>query len=157
MTPGTAKRTTKRQRQLQEREKLRLAAERRTRSVARSSSRVTRLLVFAAVSVVHLVSMEVLRGTVPSFPSFVATIGKFTMVAMVGMEVIVHVAAEVGGSMKPWAGTDEDAAGEPLGAIVAVGSALVGRGFVVSIGTGRGWSDVDADLSFGFGSICYET
>ena len=111
----------------------------------------------AAVFVVHLVSMEVLRGTVPSFPGFVATIGKFTMVAMVGMEVIVHVAAEVGGTMKPWAGTDEDSAREPFGAVVAVGSALVGRGFVIAIRAGRGWSDVDADLSFGFGRTCYET
>jgi hypothetical protein len=110
--------------------------------------------VFAAVSVVHLVSVEVLGGAVPTFPGTLAMVWKLTMVAMVGMEVIVYVAAEVGGAMKPWAGTDEDAAGEPLGAVVAVGSALVGRGFIVSIGAGRGCSDVDADLSFRLGSIC---
>jgi hypothetical protein len=113
--------------------------------------------VSAAVFVVHLVSMEVLGGAVPSFPRLVAAIGKFTMVAMVGMQVIVYVAAEPGGAMKPWAGTDKDAAGEPLGTVIAVGSASVGRGFVVSIGADRGWSDVDADLSFGFGRTCYET
>ena len=79
------------------------------------------------------------------------------MVAMVGVEVIVYVAAELGAAMKPWAGTDEDAAGEPLRAVVAVRSAAIGRRFVISIGADRGWSDVDADLSFGFRSIGYET
>jgi hypothetical protein len=110
-----------------------------------------------AVAVVHLVSVEVLGGAVPSFAGPVATIGKITMVAMLWMEVIVYVAAEVGVTMKPWAGTEEDSAGEPFGAVVAVGSALVGRGFVVAVRAGRGWSDVDADLSLGFGSICCET
>jgi len=101
--------------------------------------------------------MEVLGSAVPSFAGPVATIGKFTMVAMVGMEVIVYVAAEPGGAMKPWAGTDEETAGEPLGTVIAVGGALVGRGFIVSIRTGRCRPDIDADLSFGFGGICYET
>ena len=110
-----------------------------------------------AVAVVHLVSVEVLGGAVPSFARPVATIWKITMVAMFGVEAIVYVAAEVGVAMKPWAGTDEDSAREPFGAVVAVGSALVGRGLIVTIGADWGWSDVDADLSFGFGRICYET
>jgi hypothetical protein len=110
-----------------------------------------------AVAVVHLVSVEVLGGAVPSVTRPVATIGKITMVAMVGVKVIVYVAAEVGVAMKPWAGTEEDTSGEPLGSVITVGGALVGRGFVVAIRTGRGWSDVDADLRLGFGSICCET
>jgi hypothetical protein len=110
-----------------------------------------------AVAVAHLVSPEVVWGAVPSFAGAVATIWKITMVAMLGVKVIVYVAAEVGVAMKPWAGTDEDSAREPFRAVVAVGSALVRRGFVVAVRAGRGWSDVDADLGLGFGSICCET
>jgi hypothetical protein len=110
-----------------------------------------------AVAVVHLVSVEVLGGAVPSFAGPVATIGKITMVAMVGVKVIVYVATEFGAAVKPGARTDEDTSGEPLGSVIAVGGALIGRNFVVAIGADRGWSDVDADLSFGFGSRCYET
>jgi hypothetical protein len=112
--------------------------------------------VSVAVAVVHLVSAEVLGGAVPSVAGPVATIRKITAVAMFGMIVIVYVAAEFVAAMKPGAGTDEDTSGEPLGPVIAVGGALVGRGFVVAVRTGRGWSDVDADLSFGFGSICCE-
>jgi hypothetical protein len=53
-----------------------------------------------AVAVVHLVSVEVLGGAVPSFARPVATIWKITMVAMFGVEAIVYVAAEVGVAMK---------------------------------------------------------
>jgi hypothetical protein len=101
--------------------------------------------------------MEVLGLAVPPVAGPVATIGKFTAVAMVGVKVIVYVAAEFGAAMKPGARTDEDTSGEPLGSVIAVGGALIGRNFVVAIGANRGWSDVDADLSLGFGSGCYET
>ena len=116
------------------------------------------MLVFVdvAASVVHLVSAEVLGGAVPSVARPVATIGKVTVVAVVGVEVIIYVAAELAGAMKPGASAEEDTAGEPLGPVVAVGSATVGRGFVVSIRAGWGGSDVDADLRFGSGSICCE-
>ena len=74
-----------------------------------------------AVAVVHLVSAELLGGAVPSVTRPVATIGKITMVAMLGMEAIVYVATEFVAAMKPWTSADEDTSGEPLGPVITVG------------------------------------
>ena len=61
--------------------------------------------------------------------------------------MIIHLAAEVIVAVKPWAGPDEDAVGEPVRAIVAVGSAGVGSVVVVAVGAIGGDSNVDAYLS----------
>jgi hypothetical protein len=55
------------------------------------------------------------------------------------------MAVEVGRAVKPRAGSEEDAAYEPVGAIVAVGSAVIGWVIEVPIRTNRGRSDAYAD------------
>jgi hypothetical protein len=68
------------------------------------------------------------------------------------MVTVIYVATEVLTAMKPWTGTDEDTTGKPFRTVVAGGSAAIGRGVIVPIGTIRGDSNVDADLSLYFGS-----
>jgi hypothetical protein len=66
--------------------------------------------------------------------------------------MIVHVAVKVLGAVKPWAGTDKDAVGKPLRAIVTVRSATVWRGFKITVRTSGRYADTDADLGLCSGS-----
>jgi hypothetical protein len=92
--------------------------------------------------ITHLVSMEVVEG-------HVSTPRKWTMVAVLWIEVIVNVTMEVGATVEPGAGSDEDASAEPLWPVVSVWSAVV-RGIVeVTIRANRRCSDIDGNLSRG--------
>src|SRR5271168_2314472 len=95
-----------------------------------------------AVSVTHLVAVEVLHvGHV--VVGMIAVVGIWAVVPVVGVVVVIDVAVEVFGAVIPRAGTDEDAAAEPLGPVVPVGSTAVGSGVVVAVGAvGR---DTDGD------------
>jgi hypothetical protein len=73
-------------------------------------------------------------------------------IAVVWIEGVVYVALEVIGAMKPRANADENAAIEPFRAVIAVGNAVIGGVVIVTIGTIRGDSDFDHDLSLCFGS-----
>jgi hypothetical protein len=53
--------------------------------------------------------------------------------------------------MKPRAGANEAVPVKPFRTIVASGSTGIRSDVIVTIGTVRGYSDVDADLSFCFG------
>jgi len=108
----------------------------------------------ATMAVVNLVSMEVLGRAVPPLSRSVAVMWVFTVVAVIRMVMVVNVAMEMLGTVKPWAGTDKDAASKPLGAVVAVGSAAIRRYIVVAVGTNRGYPDADADLGVCPGSTC---
>jgi hypothetical protein len=66
---------------------------------------------------------------------------------MLRVIVVIYVTVEVITTMKPRTGPDEDAGAEPLRTIVAVGSAVVGRGFVVAIRAYGSRPDINADLS----------
>jgi hypothetical protein len=77
-------------------------------------------------------------------------------VTVIRMEMVIYMAAKVGGAVKPWAGTNEDTTSKPFRAIVAVGSTVIGRYIVVAVGAFRGYSDVDRDLGLGFGG-CHES
>jgi hypothetical protein len=48
--------------------------------------------------------------------------------------------------MKPGAGADEDVSGEPLWAVLARRSTVIGGNVIVTIRTFRGYADIDADL-----------
>src|SRR3954452_1619600 len=98
-----------------------------------------------AVAVAHLVSVEVFGSTVPAFVRPVASMGELTTVAMIRMVVVVDIAVEVLRAMKPGAGADEDTTAKPLGAVVTVGSAMIGRDIVVAVGTRGSNTDVDVD------------
>jgi hypothetical protein len=87
----------------------------------------------------HLVPMEVIEGLVSTSP-------KRTTVAVMWIEAVINVSVEVIGAMEPWAGSDEDTAAEPLGAVVPVWSAVVWGVVEVAIRTCRRCSDIDGDL-----------
>jgi hypothetical protein len=113
-------------------------------------------LASAAVTIVNFATMKVLNVAVPSCAGCFAACRHGTVIAVVGVEVVIDMAVEVSGAMKPWAGTDEGSTGEPLGAIVAVGSATVGSSFVVAVGAVRSDPDVDAYLGLCWGGRCSE-
>jgi hypothetical protein len=110
--------------------------------------------VAVAVAIAPLVSVEVLGGTMPPVMRPVAMMRIFTVVAVIRPVAVVDIAVEVFGAVKPWAGADKDAVGKPLRAVIAVGSATVRRGIVVTIRTSGRYTDANADLGLGWGSTC---
>src|ERR1700685_4507369 len=76
----------------------------------------------------------------------VACFGHWPFVAMIRMEVVVHVAPEVRWTMKPGPCADEYAAREPFRPIITVGSAGVGWDIVVTVRTHRRDPDIDGHL-----------
>jgi hypothetical protein len=115
------------------------------------------LAAYVASAVMTFVAMEVFRVAVPAVAGPLAGVGVLAVIAVLGMVGVVDVAVEVLGAMEPGADSDEDAAaGEPLWAVVAVGSAGVGRDFIVSVGAC--WCDADdyAYLGLGSGRGCYK-
>src|SRR5258708_3120853 len=70
--------------------------------------------------ITHLVSAEVIEGPV-------STLRMWTMVAVMRIEAVVHVAVEVVLPVEPGAGSDKHAAVEPLRPVITVGGAVVGR------------------------------
>jgi anti-sigma-K factor RskA len=108
---------------------------------------------YVAVSVTHLVAMEVFHvfGMKISARGF-STGMVWSVIAMLRVVVVVYVTVEVIRAVKPGTRPDEETAAEPLRAVVAVGSAVVGRGFVVAIRAHRSRADVDADLGLRLGA-----
>jgi hypothetical protein len=92
-----------------------------------------------AASITHLVSVEVIEGPL-------STLRMWTSVAVMWIEAVIDVAAEVVGAAEPRAGSDEYAAGEPLGTIVPIWGAVVWGEVVVAIRASRLCSDIDGDL-----------
>ena len=108
---------------------------------------------YVATSIAHLISFEV--GHLVDGPSGFASIAGVrhgASVSMVGMETIIYVTPEVFVAMKPGAGANEDPAGKPFRAVVAVRSTAIRRGVVVTVRAFRGGSDADSDLSIYSGS-----
>jgi hypothetical protein len=114
------------------------------------------LLDVVTVSIVVCGAMEVFGVSVPAFAGFFTTCGVRAVIAMVWVVVVVDGTAEVLGSVEPGAGSDEDSAGEPLGTVVAVWSAGIGRGSVVAVWALRRYADAYCDLGQGLGRSCYE-
>jgi hypothetical protein len=105
----------------------------------------------AAMAVAHFVAFEVF-DVVDGPDGVLAAGGMGAGVPVVGMEMIIDVAVKTLRTVEPGADAEEDSAGKPLRAVVAVGSAVVGRDVVVAIGTdGRG-PNFDGYLSLGSGS-----
>src|SRR5882757_3998331 len=92
-----------------------------------------------AAATTHLVSVEMIEG-------LVSTSRKWTTVAVMWIEAVINIAAEAVSAVEPGAGSDEDAAGEPLGSIVPVWGAVVGRIVEVAIRANRRRSDIDRNL-----------
>jgi len=108
-----------------------------------------------ATPVPRFISFELLRG--PALRcGFFANFRHISLIAVLWIEGVVYLALEVAAAMKPRADADENAAVEPFCSVVAVGNAVIGSVVIVTIGTIRGNSDVDGNLSLYFGSSCYK-
>jgi hypothetical protein len=77
-----------------------------------------------------------------------------SLVAMLRIKVVVHVAVKALRRVRPVAGTDKVTAVEPLGAIVAIGSAVIWRIVVVAIRAAWLRSEVDANGNLRVGLGC---
>jgi hypothetical protein len=73
------------------------------------------------------------------------------------METVIYVALEVARAMKPRASANEDVPAKPFRTVVARRGTAIRSDVIVAIGTFRGYSDVDADLSHRFGGGRGET
>src|ERR1700758_236448 len=93
-----------------------------------------------AYPITHLISMKVIEGPI-------STLRKWTVVAMVRIEAIVHVTVEAMWAMKPGTRSDKDAAAEPFRPVVSVRSAVVWGIVEVTVWASRGHSDIDSDAS----------
>ena len=110
---------------------------------------------YVATPIPRFISMKV--GSVDMLVRPLAPFGHRAFVSVVRMEMVIHMAAEVGGAMEPRANTNKDSARKPLRPVVAVWSASIRRGVVVPVRTlGRG-SNVDGNLSLHFRSIHCES
>jgi len=96
-----------------------------------------------AATVADFVAVELSAGMLDG--SFVAG-WHGAMVAVVDVKVVVDVATEVLRAVEPRACSDEDAIGEPLWTVVAIGGAGVGRVVVIAVRAHGGGSDADGDL-----------
>lgn len=75
----------------------------------------------------------------------------WAMVTVVRVEVVVYMTVKVMRAVKPWAGSDKDAAGKPFRAVVAVRRAGIGGVVIVSVGAYRRSANSDGDLSMRWG------
>lgn len=107
------------------------------------------LMAVAIVYVAGVEAMEVIRRFM------ITTVGgKTTVIAVAGIIGVVHIAVEVGRAVEPATSTDEDAAIEPLWAVVAVGGAVIGRVVVVAVWADRWAADVYAEGNLGLCCRC---
>jgi len=97
---------------------------------------------YMAMAVPRLVGVEVIEG-------LSAALGPWPTVSMPRVEAVVDVAIEVRRAMKPRAGSDEYSVGEPIGPIVAVRRAIIGRVVEVTVRAHRSWPEVDPDRELG--------
>ena len=112
------------------------------------------VLVFSDVpaSIAHFISLEVVGWSGMFRRGFLPAGGHRALVTVIGMEVVIDMTVKVGGTMKPRASANEDAAVKPLGAVVAVGGTTVRSSVVVAVRTVGGDADVDVDLRLCSGS-----
>jgi hypothetical protein len=78
---------------------------------------------------------------------FLATLREWALIAMLGMEMVIYMAAEIFSAMKPRANANEDPVIKPLRAVVADRSAVIGCDVIVAIGAVRRGSNLDSHLS----------
>ena len=91
-----------------------------------------------ATPIPRFIALE-LRGGYSLRRGFVANLGPGAnfwhrpLIAVLWVESVIDVALEVGGAMKPGAGTDENAAIEPFRPVVAVGNAVIRSIVIVTV------------------------
>ena len=92
----------------------------------------------------HFIAVEVCRAAMIRRRMFTAG-GHYTVIAVMWIEMIVHMAMESMRAMEPWAGSNEDPIHKPRRSIISVRGAVIGRKVVITIWTNRFRADVDAN------------
>jgi hypothetical protein len=98
-----------------------------------------------AVAIAGFVAVEVVEG-------FFSAAGHRSAIAAMWIIAVIDVAVKAVGAVEPGAGSEEDSAVKPVGAVVAVGGAVVGSVVVIAVRAYGGWADVDAEGNLGGGS-----
>jgi hypothetical protein len=93
-----------------------------------------------ALAITHFVSAKVVEG-------LITMLRKGTVVAVLWVEAVVHMAVEAMRAMEPGASSDKDTTAEPLRPIVAVWGAVVWGVVEVAVRTDRRYPDIDIDRS----------
>ena len=103
--------------------------------------------VCVAAAVAHFVSFEV-RNVIDAMIrlGFLAALRSGAAVTVVRVITVVYVALKILGAVKPRASADENAAGKPFRTVIAVGSAAVRSGVVITVGTLGSDSDFEPDF-----------
>jgi len=108
---------------------------------------------YVAASITHFIASEVGNRTgTPCWLRPVATVRHRAPIATLNIVVVIYMTAKLGMAMKPRASTNEDTAGKPFGAVIAVGSAGVRSVVIVAVGAYGSRSDTNDNLSFHFRS-----
>jgi hypothetical protein len=102
------------------------------------------------------VSFEMVFVDTLGWLGFLATVWPCALVALLWIETVIYLAAELALAMKPRAGANEDVPSKPFWAIVATGGTVIRSDVIIAVGTFRGYSDFDADLSLRSGGACYK-
>ncbi len=105
---------------------------------------------YVATSIPHFVSFEVRPIDTLCWLCFLTTLWQLTLIAMLWMEMVIYVALEFTRAMKPRASANEDVPAKPFWPVVASWGTVIRSDVIVTIGTFRGYSDVDADLGLRF-------
>jgi len=105
---------------------------------------VTRVAVDVAGAVTHFVAVE--GFMVVSMR--LAALGQCAMIAVIGIEAVIHMAVEILMAVVPGACAEEHPAVKPLRPVVTIRSAAVGCVVKIAVGAGRFGADAypDADL-----------
>jgi hypothetical protein len=104
---------------------------------------------YVALSISRLVSVEVIEPLLP-------TSRQRSMVTVTGIKAVVDVAVKTMRAMKPRTGSEKYTADKPIGAIVAVRSAVIRSVIEVPIGADRSHSNANGDLGWRLGCTGYE-
>jgi len=64
------------------------------------------------------------------------------------VQSVIDVTMEASRTVEPWTCADENAAREPLGTVISIRSAVIGRSFVIAIGANRRSADLHRNLSW---------
>jgi hypothetical protein len=107
-----------------------------------------------ATSVPLFVSFEVVTIDALGWLGLLATVWLRAFIAVLRIEAVVYLAAELIAAVKPRARANENVPTKPLWTVVAGRSTVVRGDVIVSVGTVRSHADFDADLSLRPGSCC---
>lgn len=129
----------------------------RTAPAANSPTRLFPGVGYVATSITRLVPLEVRAIDALGGLSFLSAFWRWAIIAVLRMETVIHVAAEIVGAMKPRARANENFAVKPFRTVVAGRSTVVRSDVIVAVRTIGSRANDDADLSFCFGGGSRDT